>query len=259
MFFVERPLVSAEWWTELLGVSRDQIRIDQDFAYFDAGDIEFGFHLADMEKNPPGRSSVVYVGVEDHAASIERATALGATLHRGPLDVGAERRIAQLVDPFGTVFGLDGPSAALNSEKKPRVSERVSNELRELLESMEPTLLEGEFVVVSTTQLTLVGGAMAMVQEDEGTTFVLARDVADAHGLDYEFVAAWITLGVHSALDSVGLTAAVSSALARADISCNVLAGLHHDHLLVPFDCRQEALSVLHDLAGGPDVMRRGT
>jgi hypothetical protein len=55
---------------------------------------------------------------------------------------------------------------------------------------------------------------------------------------------------VHSALDAVGLTAAVSRALADAGVSCNVIAGAHHDHLLVPFERGEEALAVLRGLAG---------
>jgi hypothetical protein len=54
---------------------------------------------------------------------------------------------------------------------------------------------------------------------------------------------------VHSALDAVGLTAAVSTALADAGLSCNVIAGYHHDHLLVPADRVAEALAVLSDLS----------
>jgi uncharacterized protein len=54
---------------------------------------------------------------------------------------------------------------------------------------------------------------------------------------------------VHSALDAVGLTAAVSRALAAAGLSCNVLAGLHHDHLLVPAGRADEALAVLRELS----------
>ena len=52
-----------------------------------------------------------------------------------------------------------------------------------------------------------------------------------------------------SALDAVGLTAAVSRALADAGLSCNVLAGLHHDHLLVPAGRAEEALAVLRELS----------
>ena len=52
------------------------------------------------------------------------------------------------------------------------------------------------------------------------------------------------------ALDAVGLTAAVSTALASAGIACNVLAGYFHDHLIVPADRAADALDVLTRLAG---------
>jgi hypothetical protein len=47
----------------------------------------------------------------------------------------------------------------------------------------------------------------------------------------------------------VGLTAAFAAALAREGISCNVIAGLHHDHLFVPWDRRDDALRALEALA----------
>jgi hypothetical protein len=47
----------------------------------------------------------------------------------------------------------------------------------------------------------------------------------------------------------VGLTAAVSGALAEAEIACNVVAGFHHDHLFVPWERRDEALAILQRLA----------
>jgi hypothetical protein len=56
---------------------------------------------------------------------------------------------------------------------------------------------------------------------------------------------------VHSALDAVGLTAAISTALADAVLSCNVIASYHHDHLLVPADRAPEAITVLSDLSRG--------
>ena len=77
---------------------------------------------------------------------------------------------------------------------------------------------------------------------------MLPRDEADSLGLPYDFVAAWITLQVHSSLEAIGLTAAVSAALTEAKISCNVLAGFHHDHLLVPVADADRALEVLHEL-----------
>src|SRR5699024_6244795 len=91
---------------------------------------------------------------------------------------------------------------------------------------------------------------VATVQEEEGTTLVLPRSEADAAELPYDYVAARITLRVHSTLDAVGLSAAVSTALAEAGLSCNIMAGYYHDHLFVPAEHAQRAMGVLHELAG---------
>ena len=122
-------------------------------------------------------------------------------------------------------------------------------DLADLIRSMRPVQVAGEFVYVSVDTPDPDLPARAMVREPEGITYVLTRAEADARGLDYDFVAAWITLQVHSALEAVGLTAAVSAALTSAGISCNVLAGRVHDHLLVPQDRADEALTVLGALA----------
>lgn len=55
---------------------------------------------------------------------------------------------------------------------------------------------------------------------------------------------------VHSSLAAVGLTAAVSGALAARSIACNVLAGYYHDHLFVGYGDRAAALRALKALAG---------
>jgi hypothetical protein len=62
------------------------------------------------------------------------------------------------------------------------------------------------------------------------------------------FRAAWITLTVHSDLEAVGLTAAVSVALGAAGISCNVVAGTYHDHLFVPAQKAADAMAALRKL-----------
>ena len=58
-----------------------------------------------------------------------------------------------------------------------------------------------------------------------------------------------ISLDAHSSLEAVGLTAALSHALAKAGISANIVAALRHDHLFVPWDRREEALRCIEDLA----------
>ena len=133
----------------------------------------------------------------------------------------------------------------------PQYRARVAGitDLAELIRSMHPVQVAGEFVHVSVDAPDPDLPAHAMVREPEGITYVLPRAEADRRGLAYDFVAAWITLRVHSALEAVGLTAAVSAALASAGISCNVLAGRVHDHLLVPHERSDEAVAVLVALA----------
>jgi hypothetical protein len=86
------------------------------------------------------------------------------------------------------------------------------------------------------------------MREPEGLSAVLAEAEARRLGLPITFIAAWITLTVHSDLAAVGLTAAFSDALARAGIGCNVIAGVHHDHLFVPAERAQEAMEAMDAL-----------
>lgn len=125
-------------------------------------------------------------------------------------------------------------------------------DLTTLLESLHPVFRDGDYVYALWPHGRPLEGAIeAAVREAEGLTVVLHRDEADRLGLSYDFVASWITLQVHSALEAVGLTAAVSAALTHAGISCNVLAGFHHDHLLVPVAEAPRAMEVLRLLARG--------
>lgn len=85
----------------------------------------------------------------------------------------------------------------------------------------------------------------ASVVEPEGRSVVISADEAARLGLSSDYQAAWIRLDVHSSLAAVGLTAAVSNELADHDISCNVIAGNVHDHLLVAASRADEALAAL--------------
>jgi hypothetical protein len=124
-------------------------------------------------------------------------------------------------------------------------------QLPALLSSMSPELHPGEYVFTSTPDTAVPAGAapVVTVAEEEGLTMVLRKEDADRLGLGYDYVAGWITLRVHSALEAVGLTAAVSAALAREGVSCNVVAGFYHDHLFVPHDSAAQAVRLLEDLA----------
>ena len=107
----------------------------------------------------------------------------------------------------------------------------------------EPRRRPGAFVFVAAP----ADGAEvhASIVEDEGTTLVVPQADADRLGLAYDGTWAWLSLTAETSLADVGITAAFSAALAAAAISCNVLAALHHDHLLVPVERADDAVAVL--------------
>ena len=119
-----------------------------------------------------------------------------------------------------------------------------------LLSQMRPELHSGRYAFVtlplgySLDQSRIV----ASIRDPEGLSVILAEEDAVDLRLPIAFIAAWITLAVNSDLAAVGLTAAFSTALGQAGISCNVVAGVHHDHLFVPVDQAQQAMAVLHAL-----------
>ncbi|WP_121063875.1 ACT domain-containing protein [Chachezhania antarctica] len=92
--------------------------------------------------------------------------------------------------------------------------------------------------------------ALSTFIEDEGLSAILPGDDAKALGLAGPLPMRRITLQVNSALDGVGLTAAVAGELARAGIPCNMVAAFHHDHVFVPADRAAEALTRLQARAG---------
>lgn len=141
---------------------------------------------------------------------------------------------------------LSAPSPHSPADDTPAISD-----LTTLLAHMQPALNPGCYVFV-----TLPGGTsldarqiVASIREAEGLSVVVAEKLADDLDLPIVFRAAWITLTVHSDLHAVGLTAAISKTLAQADIGCNVVAGVHHDHLFVPFDLADKAMDALRRLS----------
>ena len=94
----------------------------------------------------------------------------------------------------------------------------------------------------------------ASVQEPEGLSLVLTQASALAHGFHFEGSFRCLRLEVHSSLEAVGLTAAVSTALAQEGISANMIAGTYHDHILVPEADATRALSILEALSSAARV-----
>jgi len=122
-------------------------------------------------------------------------------------------------------------------------------DLPSLLKSLEPVLRPGNFAFITRKQVdqALLTQALVVVKEEEGITLVVPAD-GQEHGPN-DYLAQCITLTVHSDLAAVGLTAAVATALAQANISCNIVAGFYHDHLFVSAGDGERAVEVLQKLA----------
>ncbi|MDN3716827.1 ACT domain-containing protein [Vibrio breoganii] len=125
-------------------------------------------------------------------------------------------------------------------------------ELDQLLKSMKPHLQEEEFVFCTVEgklsdyiELNPVGTFI----EPEGLTLVLERRIAEQKQLPFDGAFRMITLTVHSSLEAVGLTAAVSTKLAEKGISANVIAAYYHDHIFVQAAKAELALQALNEFS----------
>lgn len=130
-------------------------------------------------------------------------------------------------------------------------------QLSTLLSSMKPKLQTGRWVFASirSDRLTEVFNLINLkemqgfYQEDEGATLILEDSQAKLINVATSEVFSAISLTVHSSLEAVGLTAAISTALANDGISANIIAGYYHDHIYVPEKKATKALNCLNKLS----------
>ena len=122
-----------------------------------------------------------------------------------------------------------------------------------LLALMQPELLPGSYVFCS-----MPGSRygdyqelepIACYLEKEGLSLLLPEESARAVGLSFSGVFRGIALSVHSSLEAVGLSAAVSARLASHGISANIVAAFYHDYVFVQADQAEQALKLLTQLA----------
>ena len=122
-------------------------------------------------------------------------------------------------------------------------------DLEKLLLYMAPQLIDGVYVFCSIKNAAYGDFAearpIASFAETEGLSLVLLKSAADELGWSYNGVFRCISLGIHSSLDAVGLTAAVSATLANNGISANVIAAYYHDHVFVQTQLADQAIGLL--------------
>ena len=110
------------------------------------------------------------------------------------------------------------------------------SDLLTLIAQMSPSLDDQVWAFVSVGEVSseyVAEHALATFRETEGMTLIVPWERAEEFDVCSEPMAR-ITLNIHSSLEAVGLTAAVSQALASEAISANVVAGFYHDHIFVP-------------------------
>ena len=121
------------------------------------------------------------------------------------------------------------------------------SDLLTLIAQMSPSLDDQIWAFVSVTEVSneyVAEYALATFREIEGTTLIVPWARAEQFDVCSEPMAR-ITLNIHSSLEAVGLTAAVSQALASEAISANVVAGFYHDHIFVPQTAGERAVACL--------------
>lgn len=120
-----------------------------------------------------------------------------------------------------------------------------------LIKNMQPQLNEGTYVFCTVPEIgiEILQNCIIIFKEDEGFTLILDKQYADKVAIQYQYVAAWITLKVNSSLEATGFTTAFSRALSDEGISCNVVAAYHHDHIFVALNDGEKAMNALKNLS----------
>ena len=121
--------------------------------------------------------------------------------------------------------------------------------LQKLLAGMAPDLRGTDWGYAVAASVPPGVSCFATVAEQEGLTLIAPIAQLRAAGLTATGPMTRITLTIHSALEAVGLTAAIATALAGQGISANVIAGFHHDHIFLPAGDAARAMETLAALS----------
>jgi len=132
----------------------------------------------------------------------------------------------------------------------------AETDLVTLIRNLSPQLLPASYVFCTLKDADYGElshtNPLACFAEPEGLSLVITQESADQEGLTYQGTFRCISLQVHSSLEAVGLTAAVTGELAAHGISANVIAGYYHDHIFVMSGDSELALELLKSMSARP-------
>eukprot|EP01059_Diplonema_ambulator_P007518 TRINITY_DN16986_c0_g1_i1.p1 TRINITY_DN16986_c0_g1~~TRINITY_DN16986_c0_g1_i1.p1 ORF type:complete len:225 (+),score=44.58 TRINITY_DN16986_c0_g1_i1:66-740(+) len=164
---------------------------------------------------------------------------------------GVKEVLVRRVGP-DVVFSFKG--VAVEEGAKPAASKGLMD-LEAIIASLDPSLSSETYVYATIPRAAgfppdLFPHLESYQNEPEGHSVIIPTH-STAHlpeGTPTTFTSKRITLKVHSSLESVGLTAKISSLFAKHGVPCNIVAGYHHDHLYVPVEKAEDALALLKNM-----------
>lgn len=95
---------AKDWYTEALGV-----KPYFDEAYyvgFNVGGYELGLNPKGTVAQPVGSGVRVFWGVDNIDEELDRLLGIGAKPHKPVEDIGADIKVASVLDPYGNLIGL---------------------------------------------------------------------------------------------------------------------------------------------------------
>jgi hypothetical protein len=128
---------------------------------------------------------------------------------------------------------------------------KESSNLNTLISSMEPALLEGQYLFCTVSKdkrKSLTLDPWVEIHEAEGVSMILKKEEASREKLDGQFPSRLIRLKVSPRYDAVGFLAVVATRLATHGIPLQPIAGFFHGYLLVPTNRADEAAKLLEGL-----------
>jgi len=100
---------TRDWYRSFFG--QEPVEDSAHFVSFKIAGVSFDITLPDSKNPFSAGGSIGYWLVDDLAAVLKKAEALGGKLYRGPLEVSETgRSIMQIQDPFGNVIGFEAPT-----------------------------------------------------------------------------------------------------------------------------------------------------
>jgi len=122
--------------------------------------------------------------------------------------------------------------------------------LEETLNSLKVICDDIEYGFASTPDDSNIsyGELLATFQENGRLAIIAPKEYLESKSIKNEGPYAKLTIDIHTSLDLVGLTAALSTKLAEHDISANVVAAFYHDHIFVQYELREKAIELLGEL-----------